>query len=82
MFRILLLSLFKSSAAKPAMDVTMDFALVLYNIGWMKSRLIDRHCHCHEKNLDNDLQEAIDQLHTDIVCLSECGTIGEGLGNE
>ena len=48
-----------------------------YNIGWQASRFNNQSK--HERTLAEDLTEAIDELHADVILLSECGEVGCGL---
>ena len=60
----------------------MAFVLASYCIGWQTSFLHSRRSQRHEQNLTNDIRQAIGRFDADIILLSECGTINEGLPPE
>ena len=60
----------------------MAFVLASYCIGWQTSCLHSRRSQRHEQNLTNDIRQAIGRFDADIILLSECGTINEGLPPE
>ena len=53
-----------------------DCTVAFYNIGWVNDRLTGRRRLEHEDTL---LEEALHQFGADVVLLSECGEIGNGL---
>ena len=61
------------SAAKP--DITLVVAF--YNITWENSRF--RNQFKHERTLEADIRAALDTFNTDVLLLSECGSVGKGL---
>ena len=60
----------------------MAFVLASYCIGWQTSQLHGRRSQRHEQNLTDDIRQAIGRFDADIILLSECGTINEGLPPE
>ena len=60
----------------------MAFVLASYCIGWQTSHLHSRRSQRHEQNLTDDIRQAIGRFDADIILLSECGTINEGLPPE
>ena len=60
----------------------MAFVLASYCIGWQKQILHSRRLQRHEQDLTNDIRQAIERFDADIILLSECGTITEGLPPE
>ena len=65
-----------SSAAKPAKDHCF---VAFYNITWDNGRLTGKNREKHEKSLTEDLDVALKLYKADVVLLSECGEIEEGL---
>ena len=62
------------SADKP----DMHCVVVFYNITWDNGRFKSNARH-HEKTLSDDIRIALEEYCADVVLLSECGYIGEGL---
>ena len=61
------------SAAKPDISLAVGF----YNIGWTNSRF--NQLSRHKRTLEADIGAALDEFHTDVLLLSECGEVGKGL---
>ena len=68
-----------SSAVKPAKDHCL---VAFYNTTWHNGRLTGKNCEKHEKSLTEDLDVALKLYKADVVLLSECGEIEEGLIEE
>ena len=64
------------SAAKPANDHCL---IAFYNIAWDNGKLTGKYREKHEKSLTEDLDVALKSYKADVVLLSECGEIEEGL---
>ena len=64
------------SAAKPAND---HCVVAFYNITWDNGRLTGKNREKHEQSLAEDLDVALKSYKADVVLLSECGEIKEGL---
>ena len=64
------------SAAKPAND---HCVVAFYNITWDNGCLTGKNRKKHEKSLAADLDVALKSYKADVVLLSECGEIEEGL---
>ena len=56
---------------------TIDGIVAFYNIGWDSERLKEQSK--HEETLSQDLRTALFDFNADLVLLSECGKIVEGL---
>ena len=57
-----------------------DCTVAFYNIGWVNNdRLTGRRRLEHEETLREDIHAALHQFGADVVLLSECGVIGDGL---
>ena len=67
------------SAAKPANDHCL---VAFYNITWDNERLTGKNREKHEKSLAEDLDVALKWYKADVVLLSECGEIEEGLSEK
>ena len=68
-----------SSVGKPP----DDFAVIaFYNLTWQKSRLTGKRIGKHKATLREDLLAGFQQHHVDVMLLSECGVVEEGMGDE
>ena len=68
-----------SSGGKPP----DDFAVIaFYNLTWQKSRLTGKRIGKHKATLREDLLAGFQQHHVDVMLLSECGVVEEGMGDE
>ena len=61
------------SAAKPDMTLVVAF----YNLTWDNGRFKQEKK--HERTLGADIRAALEEFNADVLLLSECGEIGEGL---
>ena len=60
-----------------------DFAVIaFYNLTWQKSRLTGKRIREHKATLREDLLAGFQQHHVDVMLLSECGVVEEGMGDE
>ena len=67
-----------SSVGKPPGHVAV---LGFYNITWQKSRFSGKALAKHKRALGEDLLAGIQQHNVDVMLLSECGVIEEGVGH-
>ena len=68
-----------SSVEKPSGDITV---IAFYDITWQKSRFTGKQVDRHKATLREDLLAGFQKHHVDVMLLSECGVVEEGLGDE
>ena len=65
-----------SGASKPAISHVI---IAFYNITWENGKLLGKDSKRHEKTLADDIHAALHEYNVDLLFLSECGEIEEGL---
>ena len=68
-----------AAGSAPLCSAAKRSTIAFYNIAWDNENLTGQYREKHEKSLTEDLDVALKSYKADVVLLSECGEIEEGL---